>query len=230
MLGVTIGEKHSFNDLGLILTSKIISPPTPQTNKIEVPLRDGAIYLNEILTGEVKFKERKITLNFAILDRESWAYRISELQNYLHGKRMKVVFDDDLAFYYIGRISVNKWTSNKNIGSIVIEGEVDPYKYDRLSSAEDWEWDIFDFDQSIINETKEIVANGNVKYSLICRRKIITPIFTTDAAMKMTFEGKTYNLDVGTQKIYDLFLHEGINELDFTGKGTVMIDYTGGSL
>ena len=230
MLGVTIGEKHSFNDWGIILSSKVISPPEPQINMVEVPLRDGSIDLTESLTDEIKFKDRKITLNFTITDKATWTSKVSEIQNYLHGKQMKIVFDDDLAFYYFGRVSVNKWETNKTIGKLVIEGTVEPFKYDVLSSAVDWEWDIFDFEEGIINETGELIVNGETTISLICRRKRIFPIFTASEPMTVKFDDETFQLAAGKQKLYGIFLCEGVNEFTFNGKGTVAIDYRGGSL
>ena len=87
MIGVTIGEKHSFNDWGIILSSKVISPPEPQLNKVDVPMRDGSIDLTESLTDDIKFKDRTITLNFTVTDKATWTAKVSEIQNYLHGKQ-----------------------------------------------------------------------------------------------------------------------------------------------
>lgn len=230
MIGVTIGEKHSYKDWGIILSSKVISPPEPQINKVDVPLRDGSIDLTEALTSDVKYKDRTITLNFTVTDRSTWAAKVSEIQNYLHGKRLKIVFDEDLAFYYIGRVSVNKWETDKAIGSLVIECDVEPFKYDMFSSAVDWEWDIFDFEEGIINETGQLIVNGATTIPLICRRKRMFPIFTASTAMTVEFEGEVFDLAKGEQKLYGLFLHEGVNELTFKGNGTVSIDYIGGSL
>lgn len=231
MVGVMIGEKHSYNDFGLILSSKVISPPVPQTNMVTVPMRDGSLDLTEALTEDVKYNDRVITLNFSVIDaRNTWTAKVSEIQNYLHGKRMKIVFDDDAAYYYIGRVSVNKWTSNKGVGKLVIECNVEPFKYDILSSAVDWEWDIFDFEEGIINETGELIVDGSRTITLICRRKRMFPVFTASTDMTVTYEGETYNLKAGSQKVYDIFFVEGENELTFSGNGTITIDYTGGSL
>jgi hypothetical protein len=48
--------------------------------------------------------------------------------------------------------------------------------------------------------------------------------------MNVTFEGETYLLKAGEQKVYDIFFAEGENTLTFTGNGTISIDYIGGSL
>lgn len=231
MIGVTIGEKHSYDDWGLILSSKTISPPVPKTNNVSVPLMDGTIDLTEILTEDIKYEDRNLKFTFSVVDkRKSWAEKISEIENYIHGKRMKIVCDDDPAFYYIGRVSVDNWNSDSRVGKLVVNCTVEPFKYDILSSAVDWEWDIFDFDQGIINETGDLIVDGTRTITLICRRKRMFPIFTASAAMTVKFDGVTYNLPAGSNKIYDIFMCEGENELTFTGDGTVSIDYIGGSL
>lgn len=231
MRGIMFGEKHSYRDFGLILSSKVISPPVPQTKFVSVPLRDGSIDLSEALTDEVKFNDRTITFTFSVIDpMNTWTAKISEIKNYVHGKRMKIVLDEDCAFYYIGRVSVKDWASNRNIGTLVIECTVEPFKYDVMSSAVDWEWDVFDFEEGIINETGELIVDGSVTITLICRRKRMFPTFTASADMYVNFEGETYSLMQGSQKVYDIFFVEGENTLTFSGNGTVSIDYVGGSL
>ncbi len=231
MKGVTIGGKHSYNDFGLILSRKEISPPSPQLNTVTVPLRDGSIDLTESLTDDVKYNDRTITMTFSVIDPiNTWSGKISAIENHMHGKRMEIIFDDDAACYYVGRVVVNRWTSQKNIGTLVIEATVEPFKYDILSSAVNWEWDIFDFEEGIINEMGELIVDGITEINLICKRKRMFPIFKASAAMTVTYKGETYNLVAGNQKIYDIFLCEGENQLFFTGNGTITIDYIGGSL
>ena len=228
---VTIGEKHSFNDFGLILTSKVISPPKPKRNLISIPLRDGSIDLTEGVTDIIRYEDRRIEMRFKMLGAiETWPQRISEIYNYLHGQKLKIVFDDDRAFYYIGSLTVNDYSSENRTNSIVIEGICEPYKYDLYSSAEDWLWDTFDFEQGIINECNNLTVNGILAVSIIGRKKRSCPAITVSANMTVTYEGKTYSLLAGTQKVYDILLKEGENVLNFIGSGTITIDYTGGSL
>lgn len=231
MKGVMIGEKHSYNDFGLILSSKVISPPEPQLKSVVVPLRDGSIDLTESLTDDVKYNDRKITLTFSVIDPiNTWTAKISDIENYLHGKRLHIIFDDDAAFYYVGRVSVNKWTSSKTIGTLVLDCIAEPYKYDILASTDDWLWDSFDFEDGVINETYEIAVEGSVDVNIYGRRKKICPVIISSAAMSVTYEGNTYSIKAGTQKVYDILLHEGENVLTFTGNGVVTVEYRGGSL
>lgn len=228
MIGVTFGDKHSFDDFGIYLTSKTINPPEPQTNTISVPLRDGSIDLTESLTNDVKYNDRKINMTFSVIHpMEQWSDKVSEIENYLHGKRMKVVFDDDQNFYYMGRLKVNEWSSQKSIGKLVIECIADPYKYDVQG---DWLWDPFDFENDCISESENITVSGSTSVVIVGKRKKTYPTITASAAMSVSYNGTTYNLTEGINKLYEMILDEGENTLTFNGSGSVLIEYTGGSL
>lgn len=228
MIGVTFGDKHSFDDFGIYLTSKTINPPEPQTNTISVPFRDGSIDLTESLTNDVKYNDRKIDMTFSVVHpMEQWSDKVSEIENYLHGKRMKVVFDDDANYYYIGRLKVNEWSSQKSIGKLVIECVADPYKYD---IQDDWLWDSFDFENGYISESENIPVSGSTTVVIVGKRKKTYPTITASSAMSVAYNGATYNLTEGINKLYDMILDEGENTLTFSGSGSVLIEYTGGSL
>ena len=94
----------------------------------------------------------KLTFDFKDGSYDLWLARASELQNKLHGKRMKVVLGNDY-FYYEGRISVSTEKINKHYSSVEITVNRDPYKLELNSSLEDWLWDEFDFETGIIRES-----------------------------------------------------------------------------
>lgn len=229
--GVKIGEKHSIDDWNLILTRKSISPPEVQTNYIEVPQRDGKIDLSESLTGLVKYYNRVITLEFAFKDNiEEYAVRFSDIQNYCHGKRMQIIFDEDDDNYYIGRIIAESMEVEDKIGHIVIKAECEPYKYDLTSSDEMWLWDSFDFEDGVINEFIDVPVNGTEEMTLVAKRQVTYPTISVDSPMTVEFDGVQYSLEKGENKMYDILLPEGENSLIFRGYGTVTIRYRGGSL
>ena len=133
MHGVTFGTKHSYRAWGLMLSVRPeISPPRPQLKLIQVPGSNTVIDLTEALTGEVKYEPRKIKCIFSVVDgRSKWSAVYSEVLNDVHGKRLKITMDDDPNYYYIGRVVVNQWESEEAIATIVIEAEVEPFKYNR---------------------------------------------------------------------------------------------------
>lgn len=65
MLGLTIGEKHTYNDFRLkMLSSFVVSPPEPVVNKIQIPGMDGMLDISEnkyahIIGGGTSDTDRK---------------------------------------------------------------------------------------------------------------------------------------------------------------------------
>lgn len=236
MNGVTFGSKHSYRDWGLFLKSRpVISPPTPKTVYVDIPGSDGVIDLTESLTGDVKFNNRTITCEFVVLDaRNKWSNIYSEIMDYLHGQQMKVRFDEDPTYYYMGRLQVNEWKSDKVTSTIVIEGNVEPYKMEMFSSLEDWEWDSFNFETGIIRDYNELRVDESLIFTIEGRRKSVVPTFivTSDdgSGLKVRFNSVTYDLPDGSNRVLNIVIRDGKNTLYFRGNGTVSIDYRGGRL
>lgn len=192
---------------------------------------DGELNFSKSLTGDVKYQNRKITFEFVTTVKyKSWKNLMSAIANYLHGQDFKIILDEDPNFYYFGEATVNQFKSDKSIGIIVIECDVEPYKYDLTASNEDWLWDPFDFESGIINETRGLQVNGELEVSIYGRRKRVIPKITCDNPMQVIFNSNTYNLSAGTQKVLNIEICEGKNVLKFVGNGKVTIEYRGGSL
>ena len=136
MNGVTFGSKHSYRDWGLILKSRpVISPPSPKTVYVDIPASNGIIDLTESLTGDVKFANRTITCEFNVIDvRKKWSNIYSDVLDFLHGQMTTIILDEDPDYIYKGRVQVNEWKSNKRTATIVIEGNVEPYKLEKFGS------------------------------------------------------------------------------------------------
>lgn len=232
-LGVQIGGKHTLKDWNLGWLSITLGFPEAKTYEQDIPGADGSLDLTEAMTpGDVKYKQRSITMEFDMLDKDyfDWNAKISEIANYLVGQKFKIFLDSDPAFYYIGRLKLDTEKSEKAESKITISGEVDPYKYEKHSSLEDWTWDDFNFETGIIREYKDLQIDGSYELFIPGRRKKIVPVIECSAAMQVTYNGKTYSLPKGKSKAFDIWLGEGDNYLTFTGTGTVSVDYRGGSL
>lgn len=236
MNGVTFGDKHSYRDWGLILKSRpVISPPSPKTLYIDIPGSDGVLDLTESLTGDVKFENRTITCEFNVIDsRKRWSNIYSEILDYLHGQRIKIILDEDPTYYYVGRFQVNEWKSDKVTSLITIEGNVEPYKLEICSSLDDWEWDSFNFETGIIRQWKDLTVGDSLTITVVGTRKTVVPSFIVQSndgsGMTVTFDGRTYNLSDGVNRVVNINIKQETQTLVFTGNGTVSIDYRGGRL
>lgn len=236
MNGVMFGNKHSYRDWGLLLKSRpVISPPSPKTVYIDVPGSDGSLDLTEALTGDVKYENRKIKLVFVVLDaRNRWSNIYSEILDYMHGQQMRIIFDEDPTYYYYGRLQVNEWASDKVTSTITVEGLVEPYKNEIFGSLDDWEWDPFNFETGIVRDYGNLIVEGTLSFTIEGNRKPVVPSFIVTSSdgsgMTVTYDGKSYNLKDGTNRVVNIKVKSGTNVFEFTGNGTVSVDYRGGRL
>ena len=130
MKGVKFGGLHSYDEWGLILTEKELKSPDIKTYTVELEGSNGVLDFTDFF-GAVKYENRQLTFSFIKpnITPDGFLELYSLVQNALHGKKMQVILDDDPAYFYYGRVSINDWKSNKGIGEIVIEVDAEPYKY-----------------------------------------------------------------------------------------------------
>ena len=151
---VKLRGKNTWKDWHLVPTSRpLINPPAVKTNYIEIPGADGAIDVTELLTKRVNYNNRGGSIEFYVANGYGdWATRYSEIMEYLHGQLVKIVLQDDPGYYYRGRLAVNQWKSEKDFSRIVFDYNVEPYKYNTLTTLDDWLWDPFNFYTGIIRK------------------------------------------------------------------------------
>lgn len=212
MKGVFFGDYHSWDDFSLILSKPTISAPDIKTETIDIPGADGQLDLTEYF-GEPKYKNRKLSFDFStIVPRAEFTDLFSEIQNALHGKKMRVILDEDDEFYYYGRISVADYKAEKSVGKITIDVDADPYKYRVIPT---------------IVQT-EVSGERTVAYQNL--RKSVVPTFTTTANMNITFGEATYATTAGTFILPDVQFTTGTNIIQYAGTGTVTVEYQEGGL
>lgn len=130
MRGVTIGNKHTYWDWGLMLNKPPkITSPEPKTHYVDVPGAHGSLDLTEALTGKVQYKNRKIEMEFVTMaGREDWSSIYSDILSELHGQMKDITLDDDPQHYYRGRVTVNDPERFKSIVMLKMTAEVEPFK------------------------------------------------------------------------------------------------------
>lgn len=130
MRGVMFDNKHSYWDWGLMLKSTPkISAPEVKTNYVDIPGLHGQLDLSTMLTGDIRYKERKIELEFiTIADRDTWSAIYSDILNELHGQMKKIAFDDEPEFCYTGRVMLGECTRDKKAVTLKMTAEVEPFR------------------------------------------------------------------------------------------------------
>ena len=214
MNGITFGNKHTYDDWGLVLTNKTLGLPTPKTSSVDIEGADGVIDTSEVLCGEIKFNNRTLEFEFTMTtDYDDYHELITDITNYLHGRKLKIILDEDDKYYYVGRCQINEWSSDKRIGKIVIKCDCEPYKYmsDKCISTAN--------------------INGTTHVKVFGRRMTVNPIIEVTSDMTITVDGEDRILKANRKnEIPDLFIKEGVNILEFKGNGIAKITYVGGEL
>ena len=214
MKGIQFGNKHTYDDWDLVITSKSLGLPTPKVSSVEVEGADGDIDTSEGLSGEIKFSNRTLQFEFTMTtDYDGYNELVTDIANYLHGKKLKIILDEDDDYYYYGRCQINEWKCDKRVGKIVIQCDCDPFKYTL---------------RPMVITSK---ISGKTYVKVVGKRMTVTPIIEVSNDMEIIVDGKSNKLYPSRKnEILDLFIKEGVNTLVFNGNGEVKISYVGGEL
>lgn len=232
--GVKFGDYHSYDEWGLKLTKILIGLPEPKTVLIDIPGGDGVLDLSESLTGKMQYGTRKLEFSFNAEDCNyaDWEDLISNVSGKIHGRRLKIILDDDPCYCYDGTIEVSTTKSNDVNAEVIVTATCQPYKMELSGSLEDWIWDTFSFETGIIREYGGLVVDGSLEFELYGNQKEVVPIFYVEGSkeLKLRFGNTEYDLKNGENKILTIIIRQGVNKLIFTGNGRVSIDYKGGMI
>lgn len=232
--GVKFGDYHSYEEWGLKLVKIVIGLPEPKTVLIDIPGGDGVLDLSESLTGKMQYGTRKLEFTFDARNctYADWENLISNISGKIHGRRLRIILDDDPCYYYDGTIEISTTKSNNVDAEVVISAICQPYKMELAGSLEDWIWDTFSFETGIIREYGGLFVDGTLEFELYGNQKEVVPIFYLEASsgMKLKYENVEYDLQNGANKIMSVIMKPGVNKLVFTGNGSVSIDYKGGMI
>ena len=229
--GVKFGDYHSFRDFGLYPKSKmIVSPPKVREVYVEVAGADGDLDLTEALVGRANYESRECKFEFTVIDRSKWDYTYSLIMNTIHGKKMRVILDEDPYWYYYGRVQIDNFNTNKRTATITVVGYFDPYKKSLVANSTQWLWNPFNFETDVARDYNELVVDGTLTTTIVGSRMPVSPVFDVSADMTLTFNGTDYQLTTGTNRIVGMVLVDDEYEMTFTGNGTVSVEFEIGSL
>lgn len=233
---VTFGDKNSWDEWNLIpvKAGKIeFATPNVKYESEEIPGSDNVLDMSEVLTGYPLYDPRKGSVTFRFFDNGIPARtRFDRLKNYLHGRKMRAIIEDQPEYYYEGRFMVGDFQPKQgNWGDVDISYILNAYKLELNSTAEDWLWDPFNFETGIIREYWGVIINNHGTVTVIGSRKPTVPKFTvTGGGLNLTIGTSEYYLPVGKTIFPQLVLMDQEYEFVFDGHGTVTIEMTAGVL
>lgn len=211
----------------MVPTSRpLVNPPEAITEYDVIPNRNGVIDETDQLDSGVYFGMRKGSWEFVVLHEYNgkWYEVYEDLLAHVHGQELRVQLADDPSWYYVGRVYVNRWRSDPHNSYVVLDYELDPYKYS-VSTTGDYDWL---FNEAVSNRNKSLIyATFNVdgvKYRdfFYNATKPADPtVEVPGEGFKVEYLGKTIMLKPGSNKYKDLRLKNGHNYMMFYGNGTI---------
>lgn len=209
-------KRNTWDDWHLIPTSRpFIAPPAVKTSFVEIPGGNGALDLTESLAGRPLYQPRSGSWEFIAENGfMEWSDLYSAVMMYLHGRSMRVVLEDDPAYYYTGRLSVTNWRSDKAYSAIAINYALDPFKRRFLSDS-----------------YQNMKVEGSMKRTVTADCNFLTPpTIEADQPIQLSLNMTTVMLEKGINTPEGIFLQNGANELRFEGNATVSVHDLGGRL
>lgn len=229
----------TYKDWHLVPSSRpTIAMPGIETKYVEIPGVDGSIDLSEFLrAGRPAYGNRSGSFNFYVEnEHEFWMTIYPKITNYLHGRKFKMVLEeDDPDYYWEGRFTVDRYDPGEgNWSNVSISYNVRPFKRKIRKNSEGMVWDNFnferDYDYSPL-ELENLVIDGSWTESINgdgyafplevqCLSGSVNVVFGGEGPVTVA-AGQTRNIG---HAVY------GPNTISITGTGTVKLDWRGGSL
>ena len=235
------GTTINLRGMDFLLASYNIPDPNAKKHEVQVPGRDGTLDLTEALGG-VYFENRTIDieLNGNAVTSEQFQHRCSQLRNMLDGKVCKVIFSDDLAWYWLGRVSVDAERLGRHHMTIELHVDAYPYKLSLSGSYEPWLWDPFSFVDGEVTHPEDVVINNQTKTVTLpadpARQKVTLWLNTGSSGsvrVRTNREdpGAYHLLRLGRNRFPEVRMAADTETtLYLTGTGSVGVDYRHGSL
>jgi phage-related protein len=215
--GTDFGGVHSNTDLHLIQQSVDIQPAEPKLNMVDIPGADGSKDLTEKPGGRVVYKDRTLTWIFALYPGENWHDKHRQVSNALNGRRCKITLDDDPDHYYLGRLSVKKYNTDKAVRQITVVATCSPWMLKQ--------------ELTIVTDTFNNANRHLVK--LPNEKKPVIPAIELTHEASILWNDNEIIIPAGAYTSLDIELQEGENKLLVMfpgGTGTITVTYQEGSL
>lgn len=134
--------------------------------------------------------------------------------------------EDDPSYFYVGRIGVNQWKSDKNYSTVVLDYDLSPFKY-AWTKEHSVPWEVSSQTDGEGWTKMEVTVTGSAAISLEPAGDMpVVPVFwveTLSGTLKMTVAEGTYTLAKGKNRIPECAMKEKALPVVFEGNATLHI-------
>ena len=194
-------------DYGILLKTFDAPPPSPKLYTEAIDGMDGDLDMTE-WAGEIRYNNRKVTVNFRDMSGEQYA----RLINFLHGRKVIIYHSTDLSHYFEGRCVEADDETRRHVTDFGFEFSCYPYR--RAATL------------TRISKT----LTGSTDIILTAARESVAPTFTVSAQTTVTYNNTLYSLRPGTAVIPNLIINDTPQTITVNTIGTVTIQWRDGVL
>lgn len=230
--------KNTWDDWHLVPSSRpSFASPKLKTYEQDIPGANGKIDLSSALTGYESYQNRTGSIEFLVvhmgLDTDlgdtygynneksyAWSGLKSAIAGFIHGKKIKVEYEDAPGIYFLGRLSLNQWKSDQTASTLTIDYDLEPFKYSLQSSGDLWKWDPFNFLTGVIRtysqDAMKFTSNGTSFRIIGTMTPVVPTIFVTSACSLTTTKG-VFSLKAGQNYNPFIMVYPGDQNWVFSG-------------
>lgn len=145
-------DRNTWEHWRIVPTSRpVFAAPSPKTNYVEVPGANGKLDLSQVLTGYPLYDNRTGSIEFVVMnDFRHWQTAYTDIMTTIHNRKLYCVYEEDPEYYYVGRWSVQSWSTGNDHSRITLSYELEPYKWRLYDSDDAWLWDPFNFRTGVV--------------------------------------------------------------------------------
>ncbi len=179
-----------------------LSPPQVRTNRLEIPARDGALDLTEVLTGDAVFGDREQTFVFFVREGMDFETAKTQLLNLLHGRELDYELSIDPGYTYHGRWLCDSHALALHNRKITFDVLADPWKRGE-------------------HRTYRVQCAGGTDLKVTNARRHVSPTFTVPQKTLVEYKGRAWVIPEAGEWTLDLFLDEGVSSIHINGAPTM---------
>lgn len=214
MIGVKIGNKHTFKDWGLKVLAFNVTLPERQKQLFQVPGRNGKIDVS-LREQRCAYKSRTIKIVCDSLDRDfaEWANLVSDIANEVQDERLRIIPDFDKDYYYEGWVNFQPSKDFMVSSKMTFVIDADPYKMKN--------------DITVI----DVAVNGSETVILSNEKREAEPKLITDGEVTVIM-GESFKkaFMAGEHESMGIVLEKGETQLTLEGTANIRLEYREGKL
>ena len=189
---------------------RTLSAAVERTSFVTIPGMNGALDCSEEY-GEVFYDMRTLNIDCVYIGID-WHNVYSKFSSRYHGRSVQIMFANDPAWYWTGRLSVSNYNAKEH--KLSMKATVFPYKLSRGETV--------------------VISAGNETVTLRNGRMTVTPTVTIGGPVTLAWGSYTKALSASsypaTVSVAGLQLLEGDTKVTITGAYNVEFRYRGGAL